>query len=122
MINKQKMQQIISFNNVKADLLKEKVRFYFDLVSFKTKDYTQSGEEVETFKLVNDKGVEWKDINTGNKILIGIDLLQGIMKAKDCYVPIIIDNFETLTTDVVVTNTQLITARAVKNIDKLEVK
>lgn len=122
MINKQKMQQIISFNNVKADLLKEKVRFYFDLVSFKTKDYTQSGEEVETFKLVNDKGVEWKDINTGNKILIGIDLLQGIMKAKDCYVPIIIDNFETLTTDVVITNTQLITARAVKNIDKLEVK
>lgn len=122
MINKQKMQQIISFNNVKADLLKEKVRFYFDIVSFKTKDYTQSGEEVETFKLVNDKGVEWKDINTGNKILIGIDLLQGIMKAKDCYVPIIIDNFETLTTDVVITNTQLITARAVKNIETLEVK
>ena len=120
--NKQKMQQIISFNNIKADLLKEKVRFYFDIVSFKTKDYTQSGEEVETFKLVNDKGVEWKDINTGNKILIGIDLLQGIMKAKDCYVPIIIDNFETLTTDVVITNTQLITARAVKNIEKLEVK
>lgn len=122
MINKQKMQQIISFNNVKADLLKEKVRFYFDLVSFKTKDYTQSGEEVETFKLVNDKGVEWKDINTGNKILIGIDLLQGIMKAKECFVPIIIDNFETLTTDVVITNTQLITAKAVKNIEKLEVK
>lgn len=122
MINKQKMQQIISFNNIKADLLKEKVRFYFDLVSFKTKDYTQSGEEVETFKLVNDKGVEWKDINTGNKILIGIDLLQGIMKAKDCYVPIIIDNFETLTTDVVVTNTQLITARAEKGVERLEIK
>ena len=121
-INKLKMQQITTFNNIKADLLKEKVRFYFDIVSFKTKDYTQSGEEVETFKLVNDKGVEWKDINTGNKILIGIDLLQGIMKAKECYVPIIIDNFETLTTDVVVTNTQLITARAVKNIETLEVK
>ena len=121
-INKQKMQQIISFNNIKADLLKEKVRFYFDLVNFKTKDYTQSGDEVETFKLVNDKGVEWKDINTGNKILIGIDLLQGIMKAKDCYVPIIIDNFETLTTDVVVTNTQLITARAEKGVERLEIK
>lgn len=121
-VNKEKIQQVIKFNNIKADLLKQRVRNYFDIVNFKTKDFTQQGEEVETFKIVNENGVEWKDINTGHKLLLGIDLLQGIMKANEIFVPIIIDNFETLTNDIKLKDTQLIVARAVKNINKLEVK
>ena len=120
--NKNKLEEIIKFNNIKAELLKQKVRNYFDIVNFKTKEFTQNGEEVETFKLCNDKGVEWKDINTGHKILLGIDLLQGIMKAKDIYVPIIVDNFETVTNDIELKNTQLIVARAEKGIEKIEIK
>jgi len=117
--NKDKQQKIIRFNNIKADLLKQKVRNYFNVVEFITKEYTQDGQEQETFKIANDKGVEWKDINTGHKILLGVDLLQGIMKAKETFVPILIDNGETITSDIEIKETQLLIAKAVKGVEKL---
>lgn len=121
-LNKDKMQEIIKFNNIKADLLKEKVRKYFDIVNFKTKEYTQSGEEVETFKICNEKGVEWKETNSANKILLGIDLIQGIQKAKDLEIPIIIDNTEQITSEIETKGCQLIMAKATKEYDKLTIK
>lgn len=120
--NKDKMQEIIKFNNIKADLLKEKVRKYFDIVNFKTKEYTQTGEEVETFKICNEKGVEWKETNSANKILLGIDLIQGIQKAKDLEIPIIIDNTEQITSEIETKGCQLIMAKATKEYDKLTIK
>ena len=121
-INKDKMQEIIKFNNIKADLWKEKVRKYFDIVTFKTKEYTQSGEEVETFKICNEKGVEWKETNSANKILLGIDLIQGIQKAKDLEIPILIDNTEQITSEIETKGCQLIMAKATKEYDKLTIK
>lgn len=121
-LNKDKMQEIIKFNNIKADLLKEKVRKYFDIVNFKTKEYTQSGEEVETFKICNEKGVEWKETNSANKILLGIDLIQGIQKAKDLEIPILIDNTEQITSEIETKGCQLIMAKATKEYDKLTIK
>ena len=44
------------------------------------------------------------------------------MKAKDIYVPIIVDNYETVTNDIELKNTQLIVARAEKGIEKIEIK
>lgn len=120
--NKDKMQEIIKFNNIKADLLKEKVRKYFDIVNFKTKEYTQTGEEVETFKICNEKGVEWKETNSANKILLGIDLIQGIQKAKDLEIPILIDNTEQITSEIETKGCQLIMAKATKEYDKLTIK
>lgn len=120
-VNKDKLQEVVKFNNIKADLLQKKVKQYFSIVNFKTKEFNQNGEEVETFKICNDKGIEFKEVNTGNKILLGIDLLQGIMKAKNIYCPMIIDNFECLTTDIKLDNTQLIVASAIKDKKELEV-
>lgn len=120
--NKEKLSQVVKFNNIKADLLQKKVRQYFDLVNFRTKEYNQNGEEVETFKIVNDKNVEFKEINTGNKILLGVDLIKGIQKAKKLNIPIIIDNFETLTSEINNIDNQIIVARAIKGKESLEVK
>lgn len=120
--NKEKLQEVIKFNNIKADLLQQRVRAYFKLINFRTKEFNQNGDEVETFKICNDKGVEWKEVNTGQKILLGIDLLQGIMKAKNIYVPIIVDNFEALTSDIDTNGSQIITARAEKGKESLEIR
>ena len=120
--NKDKMQEIIKFNNIKAELLKERVRQYFDIVNFKTKEYTQNGEEVETFKICNEKGVEWKETNSANKILLGLDLIQGIQKAKGLEIPVLIDNTEQITNEIETKGCQLIMARATKEYDKLTIK
>ena len=121
-LNKNKLLEVIKFNNVKADLLQQRVRNYFTIVNFKTKDYTLDGTEVETFKSVNDKGVEFKETNNGYKIALGLDLLQGVMKAKGIYLPILCDNAETFSGEFNVNNTQLIITRVQKGIKKLEVK
>lgn len=121
-LNKDKMQEIIKFNNIKAELLKEKVRKYFDIVNFKTKEYTQTGEEVETFKICNEKGVEWKETNSANKILLGLDLIQGIQKAKDLEIPVLIDNVEQITSNIESKGCQLIVAKATKEYDNLTIK
>ena len=44
------------------------------------------------------------------------------MKAKNIYVPIIIDNFETLTSDIDTNGSQMIIARAEKGKESLEVR
>ena len=105
-----------------TNALKEGKRKYDEIVNFRTKEFTLDGEEQETFKIVNDKNVEFKEVNTGQKILLGIDLLQGIMKAKDIYVPMIIDGVEVLTSDLHECESQLIITRAIKDIKNLEVK
>lgn len=121
-LNKEKINEVIKFNNVKADLLQKKVRSYFEIVNFRTKEFTIDGQEVETFKITNSGGVEFKEVNTAQKIQLGLDLLKGIMKAKEIYTPVIIDGVEVLTSDLKNDVSQLIITRATKGINKLEVK
>lgn len=120
-IVKDKIQELVKFNNIKAELLRNKAKSNFKITDFKTKEYTQDGSEVETFKICVD-GVDYQELNTGMKIMVAIDLITGIQKLKNINVPIICDNIENVTTDIEVDNTQLIMARAVKGITKLEVK
>lgn len=120
-IVKNKMLEVTKFNNVKAELLRNKAKSNFKIVDFKTKEYTQDGTEVETFKICVD-GIDYQELNTGMKTLISIDLITGIQKLKDIYVPIIIDNAENVTSEIKVENTQLIIARAIKGIEGIEVK
>lgn len=120
--NKEKLQEVIRFNNLKADLLRERVKEYFKICQFKTKETTLSGDEVECFKIVTKDGVEYKETNTANKILMGIDLILGIQKAKEIYLPIIIDGVEVITKDLVCNETQLIITRATAGVTKLGVK
>lgn len=116
-----KLQQVVRFNNLKADLTRKKARDNFKLTDFITREYTNDGREIETFKICVD-GIEYKELNTGKKMLVAIDLVTGIQRLKNIYVPIIIDNFEQLTSDLdLEVDTQIIIAEAVKNIDKLEV-
>ena len=118
---KNKIQQVAMFNNLKADLVREKAKSKFNIVDFKTREFTQDGTEVETFKICID-GVDYKELNTGMKILVAIDLVNGIQKMKDVFVPIIMDNAENVTNDISLKDTQLIIARAVKGLEKIEVK
>lgn len=118
---KNKLEQIAKFNNVKSDLLREKAKSNFKIVDFKTREFTQDGVEQETFKICID-GVDYKELNTGFKILVAIDLVSGIQKLKGLSVPILIDNAESVTKDIEVENTQIIVARATKGIKELEIK
>lgn len=95
-LNYTKMQEIIAFNNAKAELLKQRVRKYFNLVEFITSETTNDGNLVETFKLAYN-GIPYEDLNQSMKILVCLDLLVGIQKIKDKHICILIDNGEQIT-------------------------
>ena len=50
----EKEQQLIAFNNTKAEMLREKVRHNFKLVDFITQETTKDGKLIETFKIAVD--------------------------------------------------------------------
>ena len=120
--NKDKLQEVVKFNNLKADLLQQKVKNYFSLCQFRTKETNLNGDEVETFKIVDNENVEYKEVNSAKRILMGIDLVLGIQKAKEIYVPLIVDGVEVITKELTCTETQLRITRALAGITKLEVK
>lgn len=95
-MNYTKMQEIIAFNNAKAELLKQRVRKYFKLVEFITSETTNDGNLVETFKLAYN-GIPYEDLNQSMKILVCLDLLVGIQNIKDKHICILIDNGEQIT-------------------------
>lgn len=91
-----KEQQLILFNNTRAEMLKERVRHNFKLADFITQETTKDGKLIETFKLAVN-GIEYSSLNTGMQILVALDLIDNIQRLKDKRVPILIDGLGELT-------------------------
>ncbi len=92
----EKEQQLILFNNTRAEMLRERVRHNFKLADFITQETTKDGKLIETFKLAVD-GIEYSSLNTGMKILVALDLIDNIQRLKNKRLPILIDGLGELT-------------------------
>lgn len=120
-LNYTKMQEIIAFNNAKAELLKQRVRKYFKLVEFVTSETTNDGNLIETFKLAYN-GITYEDLNQSMKILLCLDLLVGIQRIKDKHICILIDNGEQITRLPKLESQLIVTYVKKQEIKKVEVK
>ena len=120
-LNYTKIQEIIAFNNAKAELLKQRVRKYFKLVEFITSETTNDGNLIETFKLAYN-GIPYEDLNQSMKILVCLDLLTGIQNIKDKHICILIDNGEQITRLPEVESQLIVTYVKKQEIKKVEVK
>ncbi len=109
-------QQLISFNNTRAEMLRERVRHNFKLADFITQETTKDGKLIETFKLAVD-GIEYSSLNTGMKILVALDLIDNIQRLKNKRLPILIDGLGELTR-LPQLDTQVIGCRAKFQINK----
>lgn len=112
----EKEQQLILFNNTKAEMLREKVRHNFKLVDFITQEETKDGKLVETFKIALN-GIEYASVNTGHKILLALDLIDNIQRLKQKRLPILIDGLGELTRLPEI-STQIIGCRAKFQVNK----
>lgn len=109
-------QQLILFNNTKAEMLRDKVRHNFKLADFITQETTKDGKLIETFKLAVN-GIEYNALNTGMKILVALDLIDNIQRLKDKRLPILMDGLGELTRLPEV-DTQIIGCRAKFQVNK----
>ena len=84
-----------NFSIQKNARIAELVNPNFTQFQFIFTDETQSGEIIETCKLMKD-GIEYKNLNYSDQLLCRIDLVCGFQKIKGLSLPIFADNAESL--------------------------
>lgn len=84
-----------NFSIQKNARIAELVNPNFTQFQFVFTDETQSGEIIETCKLMKD-GIEYKNLNYSDQLLCRIDLVCGFQKIKGLSLPIFADNAESL--------------------------
>ena len=86
---------IRNFSIQKNARIAELVNPNFTQFQFVFTDETQSGEIIETCKLIKN-GIEYKNLNYSDQLLCRIDLVCGFQKIKGLSLPIFADNAESL--------------------------
>lgn len=84
-----------NFSIQKNARIAELVNPNFTQFQFVFTDETQSGEIIETCKLMKD-GIEYKNLNYSDQLLCRVDLVCGFQKIKGLSLPIFADNAESL--------------------------
>ena len=84
-----------NFSIQKNARIAELVNPNFTQFQFVFTDETQSGEIIETCKLMKD-GIEYKNLNYSDQLLCRIDLVCGFQKIKGLSLPIFVDNAESV--------------------------
>ena len=87
-----------NFSIQKNARIAELVNPNFTQFQFVFTDETQSGEIIETCKLMKD-GIEYKNLNYSDQLLCKIDLLRGFQKIQGVQLPIFVDNAESINSE-----------------------
>lgn len=89
---------IRNFSIQKNARIAELVNPNFTQFQFVFTDETQSGEIIETCKLMKN-GIEYKNLNYSDQLLCKIDLLRGFQKIQGVQLPIFADNAESINSE-----------------------
>ena len=87
-----------NFSIQKNARIAELVNPNFTQFQFVFTDETQSGEIIETCKLMKN-GIEYKNLNYSDQLLCKIDLLRGFQKIQGVQLPIFADNAESINSE-----------------------
>jgi predicted RNA-binding Zn-ribbon protein involved in translation (DUF1610 family) len=89
----------------------------FELVEWKLFDYTLEGDLREVcIPVVN--GVEYPGLSYSTKLLAGIDIIKTFQKVYNCYLPICVDNSESINFDQSMNNQMIFLTRVEENCPK----
>lgn len=109
------------FELYKTNIMEENINSLFQITKFKLLKYNIDGEGETPCCEAIINGIEFNtNLNTGHKILAGLDVINVLKKYLQISVPIFIDNSESLTEDIFI-DEQIILLKAVKNIDELTI-
>lgn len=84
------------FNRAKMDLVSQEINGQFQLIKWKLFEEQINGG-IRDVCIATYKGVPYASVNSGGKILIGLDIINTLSKEKDIQVPVWIDNAESVT-------------------------
>jgi len=84
------------FQKAKVEMIEDQINSKFDLVTFKLFETQLNGNEKEICDTLY-SGVPFADLNNAGKIQAGLDIINALSKHNDIYLPIFIDNRESVT-------------------------
>ena len=84
-----------NFSIKKNERIAEMINPYFDEFQFNFLSYTQNNDPVEVCEMIR-KGVEYRNLNYSDKLIVQTDLLCGFQKIQGVSLPIFIDNAESI--------------------------
>ena len=91
------IRQIKEYKKNKIAVVESKVNSFFSLIRWKFYEQNiTNGDEKEICKAIDRNGVDYNSTNDGTVINMGIDIINGISKAKDIYVPLFVDRKESV--------------------------
>ena len=92
----QKRKDILkNFSIKKNERIAEMINPYFEEFQFNFLSYTQNNDPVEVCEMIR-KGVEYRNLNYSDKLIVQTDLLCGFQKIQGMSLPIFIDNAESI--------------------------
>lgn len=91
------IRQIKEYKKAKITVVESKVNSFFSLIRWKFYEQNiTNDDEKEICKAIDRNGVDYNSTNDGTVINMGIDIINGISKAKDIYVPLFVDRKESV--------------------------
>ena len=91
------IRQIKEYKKNKIAVVENKVNSFFSLIRWKFYEQNiTNDDEKEICKAIDRNGVDYNSTNDGTVINMGIDIINGISKAKDIYVPLFVDRKESV--------------------------
>ena len=89
------IRQIKAYKKAKITLVEEKVNSYFSLIRWKFYEQNKTNDdEKEICTAIDKDGVDYDNTNDGTVIDMGVDIIGGISKASNIFVPLFVDRKE----------------------------
>lgn len=109
------------FIRKKAEYIEENVSNKFQLTKWKLFDI-QINEGIRDICEATYEGVSYNtDLNTGSRVNIGLDVISTLSNHFNTFLPIFVDNAESVTNWLIDMDNQIIRLVAVANVEKLEI-
>ena len=79
----------------KINLVEQKVNSYFSLIRWKFYEQNKTNDdEKEICTAIDKDGIDYDNTNDGTVINMGVDIISGISKASNIFVPLFVDRKE----------------------------
>lgn len=89
------IKQIKAYKKAKISLVEEKVNSYFSLIRWKFYEQNKTNDdEKEICTAIDKDGIDYDNTNDGTVIDMGVDIIGGISKASNIFVPLFVDRKE----------------------------
>lgn len=91
------IRQIKEYKKAKIAIVESNVNSFFSLIRWKFYEQNiNNDDEKEVCTAIDSNGVDYNNTNDGTVINMGIDIINGISKAKNVYVPLFVDRKESV--------------------------